>query len=324
MRSIVYEAFGDPAAVLHAAERPTPQPGSGEIRVKMILSPIHNHDIATIRGIYGVKPPLPAIGGTEALGIVDALGEGVSAPAIGQRVTTAGVANAWAEYFIAPAARAIPLPDSVSDEIGAQLSAMPLSAMMALEDMGAKPDQWIIQNAATGAVGKTLAMIAQARGVRVVNLVRRDAGVAELAALGVGGVSTSQAGWQKRVEDIVGGAPIVAGLDSVGGEESGQMLHMLGNGGLLLTFGAMANKPMILNPGDLIFKQATVKGFWAAKRGGGANREAMAGMIGELIRLAATGALKLPIEKAYSLEDAPAAALASAQPGRTGKIAYKP
>ena len=76
MRCVVYNAFGLPAEVLHLAERPVPEPGPGEIRVRMVLSPIHNHDLWTIRGEYGVKPPLPAIGGTEALGTVDKLGEG--------------------------------------------------------------------------------------------------------------------------------------------------------------------------------------------------------------------------------------------------------
>ena len=86
-------------------------------------------------------------------------------------------------------------------------SAMPLSAMMALEDLGVRPGQWMIQNAATGAVGKTLAMIAKARGVHVVNVVRRSAGVAELAALGIGNaVSSAEAGWQKRVGAMTGGA----------------------------------------------------------------------------------------------------------------------
>jgi NADPH:quinone reductase-like Zn-dependent oxidoreductase len=61
----------------------------------------------------------------------------------------------------------------LDDEVACQLTAMPLSALMALEEMGVKPGQWIVQNAATGAVGKTLAMISAARGIHVINLVRR-------------------------------------------------------------------------------------------------------------------------------------------------------
>ena len=291
MRCVAYNAFGVPHEVLHLAERPVPEPGPGEIRVRMTLSPIHNHDLWTIRGEYGVKPPLPAVGGTEAAGIVDKLGEGVTAPAVGQRVAAGSIVGAWAEYFLARAATVVPVPDAINDDVACQLMAMPLSAMMALEELGVRPDQWMIQNAATGAVGKTLAMIARARGVHVVNVVRRSAGVAELAALGIGdAVSSAEAGWQKRVEAMTGGAPIVAALDSVGGEESGQLLHLLGEGGQLMTFGAMANQPMIVDPGDLIFKR---KGFWAAKLGSGPRRAEIPRAIGEIVRLAATGELKL-------------------------------
>ena len=185
MRCAVYNAFGAPAEVLHLAERPVSEPGPGEIRGRMVLSPIHNHDLWTISGEYGVKPPLPAIGGTEALGVVDKLGEGVTTPAVGQRVTASSIVGAWAEYFIARAAAVVPVPDAISDEVACQLIAMPLSAMMALVDLGVKPGQWMIQNAATGAVGKTLAMIAKAKGIHVVNIVRRREGVAELGKLGI-------------------------------------------------------------------------------------------------------------------------------------------
>ena len=92
---------------------------------------------------------------------------------------------------------------------------------------------------------------------------------------------------------MTGGAPIVAALDSVGGEESGQLLHQLGEGGQLMTFGAMANQPMIVDPGDLIFKQTTIKGFWAAKLGSGPRQAEIPRAIGEIVRLAATGELKL-------------------------------
>ena len=52
-----------------------PEPGRGQVRVRMAMSPIHNHDLAIIRGKYGYKPPLPAVPGTEAVGVVDALGD---------------------------------------------------------------------------------------------------------------------------------------------------------------------------------------------------------------------------------------------------------
>lgn len=180
MRSLIHDSFGEPAELLHLADLPTPEPGPGKVRIRTTLSPIHNHDLWTIRGSYGYKPPLPAIGGSEAVGVVEAVGEGVDAALLGQRIAVAGVHGSWAEYFLASPGGLVPVPDAVSDEAAAQLIAMPFSAISLLEVLSVAEGDWIIQNAANGAVGKTLAMLAKGRGVNTINLVRRDAGVAEL------------------------------------------------------------------------------------------------------------------------------------------------
>src|SRR6195952_3712470 len=101
MRAIMHSTFGEPSEVLTVEEIPLPQPGPGEVRVRTLLSPIHNHDLWTIRGTYGFKPELPAGTGTEAVGVIDALGEGVTGVEIGQRVATGGTFGVWAEFFVA-------------------------------------------------------------------------------------------------------------------------------------------------------------------------------------------------------------------------------
>ncbi|MBN9411376.1 MAG: zinc-binding dehydrogenase [Burkholderiales bacterium] len=325
MRSAIHATFGDPATVLTLGELPLPQPAAGEVRVRTLLSPIHNHDLWTVHGRYGYKPQLPAIGGSEAAGIVDALGDGVTGVRIGQRVAIAGVHGTWAEYFLAPAAGLVPVPDSLSDEAAAQLIAMPFSALSLLEFLQVAPGDWIIQNTANGAVGKTLAMLARARGVHTVNLVRRDAGVDELSALGIDhAISTAQAGWQDRVRALLGSASLRAAVDSIGGQASGELLSLLGEGGLLVSFGTMAGEPMQIASGDLIFKQATVKGFWGSKVSTAMPAQTRRALIGELLRLATSGELQLPVEAVYDIADAAAAAAASLQPGRRGKVLLKP
>jgi NADPH:quinone reductase-like Zn-dependent oxidoreductase len=321
LRSVIYSAFGNPAEVLQLAERPTPNPGAGQVRIKATLSPIHNHDLWTIRGQYGYKPTLPAVGGTEVAGVIDAVGEGVAHVKVGQRVVVAGIHEAWADYVLAPAAAVIPLPDAVSDEVGCQLIAMPLSAVMLLEYLHLEAGQWFIQNTANGAVGKTLAMLANSRGIHVVNLVRREAGVAELAEIGIGNaVSTDSDGWKERVRELIGEAPLVAGVDSVGGDASGDIFGLLGENGTLVSFGAMSNEPMRLSSGDAIFKQATVKGFWATKVFEVTSAADKARMVGELIGLAASGELKLPVDAVFDVENAALAAEASGKSARKGKV----
>ena len=321
MQSVVIDRFGEPADVVHAGERPLPVPGPGEVRLRMVLSPIHNHDLAIVRGVYGYKPALPAVPGTEALGIVDALGEGVQGLRLGQRVASASAQAAWAECFISPAAKLVPVPDALPDEAACQLLAMPLSALMLLEDMKLQSGQCIVQNAANGAVGKVLATLAAARGIGVVNLVRRESALADLTAAGIAhGVSTDTPGWQERAKAAAGGAPIVRAIDSIGGEAAGQVMSLLAENGELISFGSLTFKPLLISAGDLIFKQAVVRGYWASKRLAATPPAELARMIGELARQVASGTLKLPVGGVFGLADAAAAMTAAEQIGRTGKV----
>ena len=321
MRSVAHSSFGKPSEVLTLADSPIPTPGPGEVRIRMKLAAIHNHDLLTAAGTYGYKPTLPAIGGTEATGTIDALGEGVGGFQPGQRVAVSGVHGTWAEYFLAPAASLVPLPDAISDEAAAQLISMPLSALTLLEFVGVGEGQWVIQNAANGAVAKVLAMIAKTRGINVINLVRRDEIIEELNALGIGNVvSLSAEGWQDKVRSIVGNAAISAAIDGVGGRLAGDMLSLLGEGGVLVSFGAMSGEPLYVSPADLIFKQAVVKGFWLSKIASKMPREEMGRLIGELIRLVANGSIVLQVGGTFDLADISEAAEASAVPGRAGKI----
>ncbi|AFT71396.1 trans-2-enoyl-CoA reductase (NADPH) [Alloalcanivorax dieselolei B5] len=325
MRSAIHTQFGEPAEVLALGDSPVPQPGPGQVRIKTLLSPIHNHDLWTVRGSYGYKPDLPAIGGSEAVGIVDALGEGVSGISPGQRIAVASVHGTWAEYFLAPAAGLIPVPEVIADEAAAQLIAMPFSAISLLEFLDLESGDWMVQNTANGAVGKTVAMLAAARGVNVINLVRRDAGVDEMTALGISNVvSTAHEGWRHKVREIVGDAPIRAAVDSIGGEASAALLSLLGENGVLVSFGTMTGEAMQLPSGDVIFKQATVKGFWGAKVSANMAAETKARLIGELLRLVAAGELQLPAEATFDLAQVSDAVTASLAPGKTGKVLLKP
>ena len=321
MRCVSIERFGNPAEVISLADRSMPDPGPGEVRVRMLLSPIHNHDLAIVRGVYGYRPSLPAVPGTEAVGCVDALGEGVLGLQVGQRVATASTNGVWCEYFVAAASKLVPVPDTVPDEAACQLLAMPLSALMLLEDLRLQPGQWLVQNAANGAVGKTLATLARARGIHVVNLVRRDAALADLEAAGLGnGISTEQPGWQQSVAVLTGGAPIVRAVESIGGDAAQQLMSVLAENGELVSFGSLTFKPLLIGAEHLIFKQTTVKGYWASKRLAATPREELARMIGELVRWVSSGTLTFPVDGVFDLHQAGEAVVAAERVGRAGKV----
>ena len=321
MRAITHNTFGNPADVLQVTEKDIPNPGPGQVRIRVTLATIHNHDLWTVKGSYGFVPDLPAAAGTEAVGIVDALGEGVEGLQVGQRVASGTSFGIWAEYALVDASGLIPVPEQLSDESAAQLVAMPFSAISLLDFLDMKPGEWLIQNSANGAVGRMLAQLAESRGIHVVGLVRRDAGVQELAAQNISGVvSTETPGWEKQVEEITGGASIAVALDSVGGSSAADLVKLLGEGGTLVSFGAMGNPIMEIPSGPVIFKHITVKGFWGSKVSREMPAEKKTQLFGELIARILDGTLTLPVDSTFDAANIVSAVRASSEPGRAGKV----
>ncbi|WP_438854497.1 zinc-binding dehydrogenase [Agromyces sp. M3QZ16-3] len=325
MRALIHSTFGAPETVLAVEERPLPEPGPGQVRVRTLLTTIHNHDLWTVRGTYGFKPELPAAAGTEAVGVVDALGDGVTGLQVGQRVVTGGTFGVWAEYFVAGAAGLIPVPDGLPDEAAAQLVSMPFSAVSLLHSLDLEPGDWMVQNAANGAVGRMVAQIGAARGINVIGLVRRAEGVAELREQGIANVvSTDSDGWRDEVAALTGGAPIVAGVDSVGGDASADVVSLLGDQGTLVVFGAMHSPDMRIPSGDVIFKQLTIRGFWGSRVSRDMDADTRSMLFGELMGHVLSGELTLPVAGTYAFDDIAEAVEASTTAGRVGKVLLRP
>ena len=321
MHAAAFGSFGSPAEELHDVEVQILEPEAGQVRIKLILSPVHNHDLLLIRGEYGYRPELPMIAGSEGLGTIDKIGPGVTGMRVGERVAVSDVAGVWADYFVVEADKIIAIPDKVPDGLAAQLVGMPLSAITALDELDAKSEDWILVNAANGAVGRTIAQIAVGRGLNVANIVNRIGAKQDLEAQGIKNIFVldDDNAWIDAVRNTIGKARVAGGIDMVSGPMAGQLASLISQGGKLLSFGAMSGQPMQLNPGDLIFKQISVYGFWnllEQKQMPPARRKKL---IDELMRLAVSGQLKLPVSKKFTLDHAADAAAASAAK-RNGKV----
>lgn len=323
MRAAVFNTFGSPEEdVLTVEDVETPEPGEGEVRVRIALASIHNHDLMTVRGEYGFLPELPARVGTEAVGVIDALGDGATGVEVGQRVV-AGTSGVWAEYVTMPADNVVPVDDSVPDEAAAQLVAMPFSAISLLDSLGLNEGDWMVQNAANGTVGRIMAQLAKSRGVNFLGLVRRAEAVDELAAEGIDHVvATDDDGWRDQVHELTGGAPIRAGVESVGGDAAGDMLSLLAEGGTLVVLGAMASSTLNLATSDILFNQVTVEGFWLAKLD--LTPEYRDKLMRELSERMADGTVQLPVDSVHALDDIAEAIRASREAGRRGKVLIRP
>ena len=132
MRAVIVEQPGGPEA-LTLVERETPEPGPGEVRVRLTHRSVNPADLSMVRGTYGRSRDLPAVGGNEGAGRIDAVGEGVEAGRLGQRVVKLGEAPTWQERVVLPADQTVPVPDTLSDEAAAcsRIRQLPIAALLA-------------------------------------------------------------------------------------------------------------------------------------------------------------------------------------------------
>lgn len=327
MRALRLNQFGEPLDVLHLDDVPTPEPGPGEVRVRMTHRSINPSDLLTVRGFYPIRPSLPGSPGLEGVGVVDALGAGVTTLARGQRVISlAGVPGTWAEQLVIPADRALPVPDAVSDQVAAQVLVNPVTAWAMLHDeLALGEGDWVLQTAASSTLGHLVVQLAKRRGIRTINVVRRRAQVEALLDLGADAVvCTEDESLVERVQAITGGKGVRGAIDAVSGPQGGEVAKCLAAGGTMLTMGVLGGATLgPIDAGDLLFKGATIRGFWLTNWFGRQSLESMGRAFTEVLTLLATGAMQPVVEAEYDLADFRGAITHAERQGRSGKVLFR-
>ncbi|MFO1321597.1 MAG: zinc-dependent alcohol dehydrogenase family protein [Burkholderiales bacterium] len=310
-----------PQDVIRAVPLELPPPAAGQALVAMVASPINPANLLTLTGEYAVLPPLPAIGGTEGVGRVAALGEGVSGLTVGQLVLLPRGSGTWVTHLLAEARSLVPLPAG-ADPLQLAMLAInpPTAALMLSEFVALSAGDWVIQNVANSGVGAYLMQLARRRGLRTVNLVRRESAVAATKAQGGDIVLVDGDDIASRVREATGGAPIRLGIDAVGGAATDRVAQCLADGGTVVNYGLMSGEPCHLAPSALIFRDITLKGFWLAKWFRDSSREAQRALYGELTQGVASGALHARIHATYPVERIREAVAAASAGERNGKI----
>ena len=322
MRAIRFEQFGPPAQVLELVDVPAPEPGPGQVRLRLTHRPINPSDLLTISGEYGSLPRLPATPGFEAVGRVEAVGEGVRGLAPGARVVPLSAGGTWRESAVADAAMLVPVPDSVSDAAAAQFVVNPVTAWVMLEEeLKLQPGDWVVQTAAGSTLGRLVIQLGRLRGYRTINLVRRPEQVDELLALGADAAfCTDDGNVVQRIKELTGGRGAAGALDAVGGETGALALQALHPGGTLLLYGMLGGDPLPLHNGEMLFRGLTARGFWLSYWFRKTPPAQVAATLGNLMQLMAGGDLVPPVEAEYDLADFRAAIAHTERPGRQGKV----
>jgi NADPH:quinone reductase-like Zn-dependent oxidoreductase len=314
-----------PQDVIEAVEFRLAPPAAGQALIEVLAAPINPSDVLQLTGQYGHLPPLPAVGGNEGVGRVAALGPGVDEVRVGQTVLLPPGSGTWTTHLIAEARRLRALPDKADARQLAMLTVNPPTALLMLEEfVTLAPGDWVIQNAANSAVGGYLVQIAESRGLKTVNVVRRESAVASVRELGGEVVLVDDDELPKRVAEATGKAKIRLGIDAVGGAATDRLARCLHEGATLVNYGAMSGEACQVSPASFVFRDITLRGFWLSRWLRLATPQQQAAVFGKLAQLIASGKLKARIQASYGIEQIKQAVAAAAAGERDGKIMLEP
>ncbi len=321
MRVIRMTETGGPE-VLTVAEVATPEPGPGQVLVRVEAAGVNFVDTYHRGGLYPVQLPLTP--GSEGAGTVAALGEGVTGLAVGDRVASVNLAGSYGEYALAPADRLVPIPDGVSTEQAAAVLLQGITAQyLVTSSFPVRPGSPVLVHAAAGGVGLLLTQLAKAAGGTVFATVSTEP-KAELArGAGADDVLVGYddfAGW---VRAATGGVGVAAVYDGIGASTFEGSLASLARHGVLVVYGYASGKPALFDIdrlqhlGSLYVTRPTMGHFIAT-------REELLSRAGEVLGAVANGALDVRVHERYPLSEAPRAHRDIASRGTTGKLLIIP
>ena len=325
MKQALLERYGPPEEVVRCAEVPdVGAPGAGEVVFDVLAFPINPADVSMCKGSYRLRPPLPATPGAECVGRVTAVGAGVADVKPGNLVVTLQREN-WTQKRRVKAADVITVPPGVDLRQAAMLRINPATALLLLTDVvHLKPGEWVIQNVANSAVGRLVIRIARARGLRTMNVVRRDSLFGELKALGADACAVDGPDLAETVKAQTGGAPIRLGLDAVSGRATARLSSCLGEGGVVCNYGSMTGDDPVMARNALIAGGQTLVGFILGRALSTRSLEQVRALYADLGRQILDGTLSAPVEKVYPLEEIKAALTHAQRSERSGKILVAP
>jgi NADPH2:quinone reductase len=324
MKAMQCQEWGGPDR-LRLVDLPMPEPKAGEVRLRINAAGVNYPDALIIQKKYQQQPPLPFVPGSEVAGTVDALGEGVTNLAVGQRVIGFVGLGAFAEYACAPAALALPIPASVSDEVAAAFTLTYATSHHALFDRGQlKAGETLLVLGAGGGVGLSAVELGHVAGARVIAAASTDEKLAAAREHGADElVNYSSIDLREAVKTLTDGKGVDVVYDPVGGGYTELALRSVAWRGRLLVIG-FANGEIPKIPANLLLLKgiSAVGVFWGefTRREPAAN----ARLVAELFGWLAQGRLRPHVSHVYPLAETPAALDALLHRRAVGKLVIRP
>lgn len=243
-----------------------PQPGPGQVLVRVKLAAINPSDVMFIKGLYGQPRQQGRPAGFEGVGEVMATGAGAEALA-GKRVAFAAGRSgwgSWAQFAVADAVSCYVLRDELRDEDGATMIVNPLTALAMFDIVKEEGEKSFILTAGASQLSKLTIGAAQDAGYRPVAIVRRDDQIPLLEKLGAAHVVNAEApDFARRMREICKAENPRILLDAVTGPQASTIFEAMGRGARWIVYGRLDTSATTINePGQLIFMHKKIEGFW--------------------------------------------------------------
>ena len=311
MKAMLSKEVGGPETLL-LEEMPTPEPGKGQVRIRVHAAGVNFPDTLIIRDMYQMKPPRPFAPGGEIAGVIEALGEGVTALAVGDRVLGMTGFGGFATHVVADAARVIKIPEAMPYDEAACFVLTYGTSHHALKDRAQiKAGESLLILGAAGGVGVAAIELGKAAGARVIAAVSSEEKAAFCRELGADETivyardmsdRAVQKEFSNEIKKLSGGDGVDVVYDAVGGDYAEPAVRALAWKGRFLVVGFPAGIPKI--PLNLtLLKGCQIVGvFWGAHT----MREPQnhAENMGDLFRLYGEGKVRPRISASYPLEKA--------------------
>jgi len=241
-----------------------PEPGEGEVLVKVAMASINPSDLHFIKGEYGIPRRAGVPAGFEAVGEVISAGKGGEG-LVGKRVSCFGSASGvWAEYAIAAVPTCIPLRDDVRDEDAAAMLVNPLTAIGMYEEAVSNGNDAFIMTAAASQLCKLISGLAKEDGKQAISIVRRDEHIEPLKALGSSHVLNCTAdGFSEELGGIIKALKPRMMLDAVADQISSSIFTAMPSRSRWMIYGKLStDMPKLEQPGQFVFMGKQIEGFW--------------------------------------------------------------
>jgi NADPH2:quinone reductase len=316
VKAILVHQFGGPE-VLTLENVPTPRPAAGQVLVRVHAAGVNPYDTYMRAGTYAIKPPLPYTPGSDAAGLVEAVGAGVDAVKPGDRVYTANtLTGCYAEYTLAVESQVHALPVRVSFAQGAGIWVPYGTAYQALHHSAlARASETVLVHGASGGVGLASVQMARAMGLTVFGSAGTPEGLDLVKREGAHAVfDHRKTGYQESIREATGGRGLDIILEMLANVNLANDLKLLATKGRVIVIGNRGE--ITINPRDLMTRTASIRAFtlW------GIDAAEEAAIHGGVVAGLENGTLRPVVGKELPLAEAARAHKEILEPGAFGKI----